>query len=167
MILNGTALLLFVSAGSAQPTIATPAPLEPAHPAAARLHDFQNFIERSLIPLHTFEYLGKPFITVVTTNGSGEQEADKYLSKIGYLYGCIKVGSILKSDNDKFDQRAYDKLVQKTSSALLGRSVKPKLVNHMYFSSMRRIIKENIDYFKAESEIWHDRNWFNKGFNRV
>ena len=82
---------------------------------------FQNYIERSILPLHTFEYLGKPFINVVTTNGSGEQEADKYLSKIGYLYGCIKIGSILKSDNDPFNQKAYDKLVAITTSILAGK----------------------------------------------
>ncbi len=74
---------------------------------------FQNFVERSLLYLHTFEFLGKPFVNVVTTNGSGEQDADQYLSKIGYLFGCIKIGSVLKLENDKFDVKKYNAIVEK------------------------------------------------------
>jgi len=128
---------------------------------------FQNFIERSIVPLHTFEYLGKPFVTAVTTNGSGEQEADKYLSKVGYLFGCIKIGAILKSDNDKFNEKAYGKLIVKTASVLAGAPVRPSIVNKIYFSSMRKIIRENKDYFVAESKIWEKRNWFGKSYNEV
>ena len=65
---------------------------------------FQNFVERLLVDLHTFECLGKPYINFVTTNGSGEDDAEKYLTKIGYLLGAIKIGKICKSDNDRFTE---------------------------------------------------------------
>jgi multimeric flavodoxin WrbA len=55
---------------------------------------FHNFLERSITDLHTFEYLHKPFVNIVSTNGSGEEEVNKYISKIGLLFGMIKVGFI-------------------------------------------------------------------------
>ena len=125
---------------------------------------FHNFVERSIIPLHTFEYLGKPFVNIVTTNGSGEQEADKFLTKIGLLFGCIKAGSILRSDNDKFDTKAYDRVVLEAGSILSGKKVRPSLENKMYFSFMKKVIEENPDYFKAETEIWNERGWFKKSY---
>lgn len=128
---------------------------------------FQNFIERSLIHLHTFKFLGKPFINVITTNGSGEKETDQYLSKIGYLFGGIKIGSILKSHNDAFNTKAYHRIVLKTSSVLAGNKVRPKLINQLYFSSMKDVIKKNKDYFKAETEIWEKKNWLNKSFKEI
>ena len=128
---------------------------------------YLNFIERSLIPLHTFEYLGKPFITVVTTNGSGEQEVDKFLTKIGLLYGGIKVGSILKSDNDEFKAKAYNRLVLKTILVMTSNSVRPRFMNKIYFSSMKNIIKKNENYFKAEIEIWRNKGWLNKNYNDI
>lgn len=128
---------------------------------------FHNFVERSVVPLHTFEYLGKPFINIVTTNGSGEQEADKFLTKIGLLFGCIKVGSILKSDNDKFNIKAYQRITSETNSILSGKKVQPKLMNKIYFSFMKKVIKENPDYFIAETEIWKQRNWFKKSFMKI
>ena len=128
---------------------------------------FQSFIERMLIPLHTFDYLGKPFINVVTTNGSGEEEADKYLTKIGLLFGCIKIGSIIKLANDKFDEKAYRNLVTKAGLILERKKPKARVINKLYFSSMRDIIQKNKDYFKAETAIWESRNWFERSYNEI
>jgi len=63
---------------------------------------FQIFLERSITDLHTFEYLNKPFVNVISTNGSGEEEADKYLTKIGLLFGLVKVGFTYISKNDPY-----------------------------------------------------------------
>jgi multimeric flavodoxin WrbA len=128
---------------------------------------FHGFVERSSIFLHTFAYLGKPFINVVSTNGSGEQEADKFLSKVGYLFGCLKIGSILNSENDKFDVAKYTKLIHKTSSVLSGKIFKPKLVNKVYFSFMRNLMKKNKNYFPAENKIWENKNWFNLSYQKI
>ena len=128
---------------------------------------FMNFVERSMIPLHTFEYLGKPFINIVTTNGSGEQEADKYLSKIAYLYGCIKIGFIFKSANDPFKLKTYNNLISKTTSILSGDKIRPAFINRIYFSFMKKLIKDNKDYFKSIMEIWSNRNWLDKSYSAI
>ena len=128
---------------------------------------FMNFIERSMIPLHTFDFLGKPFINIVTTNGSGEQEADKYLSKIGYLCGCIKIGFVFKSANDPFKSKAYNNLIDKTASILAGKKIRPAFINRMYFSIMKKLIRENKDYFKSIIEIWDKRKWSDKSYSEI
>jgi multimeric flavodoxin WrbA len=121
---------------------------------------FQNFIERSLIELHTFDHIGKPFINFITTNGSGETEADKYLTKIGLLFGAVKIGSVIKIDNDKFNEKNFNKLATKVNRILTGENkVKPKLMNKLYFSSMKSIIKHNEKYFQYETKVWKERNW--------
>ncbi|GFZ33203.1 hypothetical protein CSC2_37290 [Clostridium zeae] len=129
---------------------------------------FQNFIERSLIDLHTFEHIGKPFVNFITTNGSGEREADKYLTKIGLLFGAIKIGSVIKIENEKFDVDSLNKLAQRVSMILTKeKKVKPKLMNTMYFSSMKSIIKSNGKYFQYESKVWEERNWMNKSYKEI
>jgi multimeric flavodoxin WrbA len=129
---------------------------------------FQNFIERMLVDLHTFEYLGKPYINMVTTNGSGEDDADKYLTKIGYLLGAVKIGSIFRSDNDKFDEHTFTKTLNRANDILRhNKKIKPGIMNKLYFSSMKSIIKKNPSYFEYENTIWSQRNWFNKSYAAV
>ncbi|QAA30479.1 flavodoxin family protein [Clostridium manihotivorum] len=121
---------------------------------------FQNFIERSLIGLHTFDHIGKPFINFITTNGSGEKEADKYLTKIGLLFGAIKLGSVIKIDNDKFNEEDFNKLATKVNMILAGqKKLKPTLMNKLYFYSMKSIIKNNKKYFQYETKVWKERSW--------
>lgn len=129
---------------------------------------FQCFVERLLVDLHTFEYIGKPFINFVTTDGSGEEEAEKYLTKIGLLLGAIKIGSIVKLDNDKFNINNFNKLVIETNKILNGeKNIKPGLMNSLYFYSMKNIIKNNSNYFKYEEKIWKERDWFNKTYKQI
>lgn len=57
--------------------------------------------------------------------------------------GGIKIGAICKLDNSKMN-----KLVKDTVSILSGeRKVKPKIINSLYFMSMKSIIKNNSNYF--------------------
>lgn len=129
---------------------------------------FQNFLERSLIDLHTFEYIGKPFINFVTTNGSGEKQVGKYLTKIGLLFGSIKIGSAIKIGNEKFNMDNLNKLAQRVNKILIEeKKVKPKLMNKMYFSSMKNIIKNNKRYFEYEAKVWEKRNWLNKSYKAI
>jgi len=129
---------------------------------------FQNFVERLLVDLHTFEYLGKPYLNIITTNGSGEDDADKYLTKIGYLLGAIKIGSIYKSDNDKFNEHNFKKTLRLANDVLNhNKKLKPGIMNTLYFSSMRSIIKENPSYFEYENNIWNQRNWFKKSYAEI
>lgn len=129
---------------------------------------FHKFIERLLVDLHTFEFIGKPFINFVTTNGSGEEEAEKYLTKIGLLMGAIKLGSILKIDNDKFDENKISNLAKLTASILAGeKKLKPKIMNSLYFNSMKNIIQSNSKYFTYENTVWNERDWFNKSYKQI
>jgi Multimeric flavodoxin WrbA len=129
---------------------------------------FQNFIERMLLELHTFEFIGKPFVNLVTTNGSGEQDCDSYLTKMGLLMGAIKLGAIYQSNNDKFNYRNFENVVNKTSGILSGKiAIKPKMMNSLYFNSMKSIIKKNPTYFRYESEVWHSREWFDQNYKQI
>lgn len=129
---------------------------------------FQNFIERSLIDLHTFEYVGKPLVNIVTTNGSGEEEAEKYLDKIGILFGAVKIGSIKVIQNDRFDSKSFEALVRNAGEILQGRKkLKPTLMNKLYFMSMKKVIKDNPKYFEYESKVWVERGWFDMDYDKV
>ena len=129
---------------------------------------FQRFVERLLVDLHTFEYIGKPVIHFVTTDGSGEEEAEKYLTKIGLLLGAIKIGSICRLDNNKFNTSNFNKLVMETNKILNGeKKLQPRLMNSLYFYSMKSIIKKNSKYFKYEEKIWKERDWFNKNYKQI
>jgi multimeric flavodoxin WrbA len=124
---------------------------------------FHNFFERLIIDLHTFEYAGKPFINVVSTNGSGENEVDKFLTKIGLLFGMIKIGFTFISKNDAFREKHFAKLIKKICNILTGKYiVKPTLMNKIYFHFMKNTIKNNPNYFIYENKIWQERGWFNK-----
>ena len=121
---------------------------------------FHNFFERSIIDLHTFEYKNKPFVNIVSTNGSGEEEVDKYLSKMGLLFGMIKIGFIYISNNDQFKENTFKKLVKKTRNILEDKiKIKPTFKNKMYFEFMKKTIKENLDYFVYENKVWKERGW--------
>ena len=124
---------------------------------------FHNFIERSIVDLHTFEYMNKPFVNIVSTNGSGEEDVDKYLSKIGLLFGMIKVGFTFISKNDPFNEKNFVRLVEKSLKILNEKiKIKPTIKNKMYFSFMKKTIKDNPGYFVFENKIWNERGWFNK-----
>jgi multimeric flavodoxin WrbA len=126
---------------------------------------FHNFIERSLVDLHVFPYVGTPFVSLVSTNGSGEQDADKFLTKMGLLFGMIKLGKAFNSNNDPFKQDAFDALVKKSAGALEhAQGVKPSLMNRLYVRSMRKIIKENPEFFPYESGVWAERGWFSMSY---
>jgi multimeric flavodoxin WrbA len=129
---------------------------------------FQNLVERFLVDLHTFPYVGKPFCTLVTTNGSGEDDALKYLARVGLLLGAIHLGSTFESRADGVDAKGYRRLLKKSAQALKdGSAVKPTLMNSLYFSSMRKIIKENGEFFPYESKSWSDKGWFDKSYKDV
>jgi multimeric flavodoxin WrbA len=126
---------------------------------------FQSLVERFLVDLHTFPYIGKPFFTLVTTNGSGEDDALKYLTRVGLLLGAIHLGSTFESRADGVDAKGYRRLLRRSERALLdGSTVKPALMNSLYFSSMRKIIKDNGEFFPYESNAWSEKGWFDKSY---
>ncbi|HUL39971.1 MAG TPA: flavodoxin family protein [Methanomassiliicoccales archaeon] len=129
---------------------------------------FHNFVERSLVDLHTFEYLGKPVINVLSTNGSGEKDADEYLTRIGLLFGMIKIGSLTISKNDPFDEKAFRKTVRSTIEVLNEENrLKPSLRNSLYFNSMKKIIINNPSFFIYETKVWNERGWFDMSYKQI
>ena len=126
---------------------------------------FQNLVERFLVDLHTFPYIGKPFCALTTTNGSGEDDALKYLTRVGLLLGAIPLGSTFESRADGLDTKGYRRLLRKSERALLDRStIRPTLMNSLYFSSMRKIIHDNGEFFPFESKLWDEKGWFHKSY---
>jgi hypothetical protein len=120
----------------------------------------QSILERSLSDLHLFGYLGTPFIIVISTNGSGETDADKYLTKIGRLFGMVKLGMCFVSRNDAFDDKRFERIVAKGRSALEEGRVRPSMMKSLYFDSMKKIIKRNPSFFEHEHKVWEQRGWF-------
>ncbi len=128
----------------------------------------KNFLDRIFVKMHVFEFLGKPCINMVTTNGSGEKETLRYMRHVSNLLGMIEIGSIFKSRNDKFHQRGMDKLVGKTVKVLSEpSSVKPSLMNKLYFNSMRKIIRDNPGYFEYENRYWDENHWMEMRFMQI
>ena len=128
---------------------------------------FQNFVERSLIDLHTFEYWGKPVVNILSTNGSGEDDADKYLTRIGLLFGMKKIGMAFISTNDAFRERDFNTLIGKVIKSMTLDKRKPSLTNRLYFESMKSIIKKNPGYFEHESKVWRKRGWLDKSYRKI
>jgi multimeric flavodoxin WrbA len=128
---------------------------------------FQNFVERSLVDLHVFEYVGRPFVNIISTNGSGEGDVDKYMTRIGILFGMVRLGMCYTSKNDEFDQRGFLRLIDKTKSILQDRRLRPTVVNSLYFNSMKKIILKNSTFFEYEKKVWMERGWFEKSFKQI
>ena len=129
---------------------------------------FKNFLDRMIVSLHTFEFIGKPCINFVTANGSGEQETKKYMNHMALLFGAIPISTIIKLANDKFNDGNYNKAIERTIGILSGRNrIKPTIMNSLYFMSMKSIILKNDDYFEYEAKLWRERNWDKKGFKKV
>jgi hypothetical protein len=79
-----------------------------------------------------------------------------------------KLGSILKLYNNKFNRNKLNKLVKYTASILNEeKEVKPKVINSLYFNSMKSIIKSYSKYFIYENTVWEERNWFNKSYKQI
>ena len=129
---------------------------------------YKNFLERMLVGLHTFEFLGKPSLTVITANGSGEQDTKKYLNHMALLFGCIPVGTVVRLDNEEFDQKAYSSVLKNAAAILSGtKSCRPTFRNTLYFMSMKSIIMKNESYFQYEAKVWKERGWEKSSFRKL
>jgi multimeric flavodoxin WrbA len=118
--------------------------------------------------MHTFEFIGKPFVSVVSTNGSGEEETIKYIDHTALLLGMIKVGSLIKLNNEAFNHKKQERLVKEIVKVLNDRkNLKPSIKNSLYFWSMKKIIRENLEYFEYENKVWEQRGWYKSSFKRV
>jgi len=90
------------------------------------------------------------------------------MNHIALLLGMIKLGNLIRLDNEKFDQKKLDKLANKAGKILEDRSkLKPSFMNSLYFSSMKSIIKKNEAYFEYESRYWKEAGWLTKNFKQI
>jgi|WetSurMetagenome_2_1015567.scaffolds.fasta_scaffold46157_2 multimeric flavodoxin WrbA len=130
---------------------------------------YKNFLDRLNMQMHNFEFIGKPFVSVVSTNGSGEQETLKYMNHTALLLGMIRAGSVVhfNSDPSKTNHQ-IDKLAPKIAGMLSGsQPVKPSIKNRLYFWWMKKIIRENKAYFKYEYNIWQQKGWFEMNYTKA
>jgi multimeric flavodoxin WrbA len=129
---------------------------------------YKNFLDRMFVYMHTFEFFGKPFVSIVTTNGSGEEDTLKYMNHTALLLGMIHQGSLVKFNNETLDSEKVDKVAWRIADIFSGEEkLKPTLKNSLYFWSMKKIIRENLSYFEHEHKVWEKRGWYNLSFKEV
>jgi len=129
---------------------------------------YKNFLDRLHVLMHTFEFLGKPFVSVVSTNGSGEEDTIKYINHTALLLGMIKVGTMIKFNNEVFDDKIYDKIAREIIKIFQNKNtLKPTFKNSLYFWSMKNIIRKNKPYFEYEDQVWESRGWYKSSYDKV
>jgi len=129
---------------------------------------YKNFLDRLFVYMHTFEFLGKPFISIVSTNGSGEEDTLKYINHTALLLGMIHQGSLVKFNNETLDISKVDKLALRIADIFTAKiKIKSSFKNFLYFWSMKKIIRENVTYFEFEDKVWQKRGWYNMSFKNI
>jgi len=130
---------------------------------------YKNFLDRIHVMMHTFEFLGKPFASIVSTNGSGEEDTLKYINHTALLLGMVPVGSVVHFNNEVFKTKVQlIKLAPQIAAILSKKSqLKPSFKNKLYFWSMKKIIRNNKAYFEYENAVWEQRDWFKKSYKKV
>lgn len=129
---------------------------------------YKNFLDRLFMYMHTFEFLGKPFVSLVTTNGSGEEEALKYMNHTALLLGMIHQGSLARLHSEPFCPEKANKIAHRVAGLLSGeKRLKPALRNSLYFWSMKRIIRNNLSFFEFENLIWQSRGWYETSYRKI
>jgi multimeric flavodoxin WrbA len=129
---------------------------------------YKNFLDRLHVLMHTFEFLGKPFVSIVSTNGSGEDDTVKYINHTALLLGMIKLGTVIKFNNEIFDERKSNRISEELVKMFTNKSkLKPTFKNSLYFWSMKKIIRDNKQYFEYEDKIWNTRGWYNLSYKKV
>lgn len=129
---------------------------------------YKNFLDRIFLSMHIFKYLGKPCINVITTNGSGEQDTEKYMNQISNLLGTIRIGNLIRLNSESFEQKKLEKLAEKTAVILKNpANLKAGMMNSLFFSSMKDIIKKNPQYFVFESKYWMIQGWMHKSYKQI
>jgi multimeric flavodoxin WrbA len=127
---------------------------------------FHGLVERFLLDQHTFSCIGVPFVTAVTTNGSGEEVVDKYLTRMGLLLGGLRIGSLLGVGTAPFGSKKNDRVLEEAAALLAGRKrPRSSLTNRLYFSFMKRTIRENPECFPFENRWWNEKGWFDRSFS--
>jgi hypothetical protein len=73
-----------------------------------------------------------------------------------------------KIDTEEFNVSKYRRLARRASEVLSGNSkLKPSLLNSVYFMSMKKIIKDNQEYFPFETKVWMANNWFSQNYKQA
>jgi multimeric flavodoxin WrbA len=129
---------------------------------------YKNFLDRLIESLHTFEFIGKPSVNIITCNGSGEQETKKYMNHIALVFGAIPLGTIIKLDNEEFNENSFKKTIIRSIEVLTGKKkLQPTLLNSLYFMSMKSIILKNKQYFEYAEGLWRKKGWDKMGYRKA
>lgn len=129
---------------------------------------YKNFLDRIFVYMHTFEFFGKPYVSIVSTNGSGEDDTLKYMNHTALLLGMIHQGSLVKLNNQSLDIDRANNIAWRIADIFSGEEkLKPKIKNTLYFRSMKKIIRENTNYFEHEHKVWQKRGWYNLSYREV
>jgi multimeric flavodoxin WrbA len=126
---------------------------------------YKNFLDRLNIFMHTFEFIGKPFVSVVSAGGSGEKEVLKYINHTATLLGMINVGSLVKFSNLPVEESDADIIARNISDIFWGTTrLEPSYKNIYYFRWMRNFIKRHPSSMQYEYRVWRERGWFDSTY---
>lgn len=136
---------------------------------------FKAFADRIFVWLHTLRLIGKPSVSVITTDGSGIRPTQKFLDLILYLLGTIPLGRITAAEYKNKDyytmeycKSRYSTLAKKTARILSGEaSLKPRFLNSFYFWCMKSKAKYGAERLPYENEHWKSSGWFNSTYSEV
>lgn len=129
---------------------------------------YKNFLDRMILSMHLFEFLGKPCINAVTANGSGEKPTAKYMNYADFLFGAVPLGTIIKLNNQPFEENKLNNLVNHANSILSKKSkLIPKVKNLIVFWVMKKIIMSHPSNFPYSSNYWKQNNLFKKSYRQM
>jgi len=141
--------------------------------------------DRTFMWIHLVGLIGKPALTAITTGGDGVGRAERYLSGMLSMMGCIMVGNLrgigkqpgVFPDRERCRER-YRPLARNVAAILNGeRKVKPGLFNTVCFMIMkyhtRRLIKAkkkgstDTAYTEYEHRYWREKGWFHMSYRQA
>lgn len=122
--------------------------------------DMKLFIDRYCHLAHLFYFAGKPFISVVTSDGAGHTQVSNYLKVFGDGLGLVRIGEIFKIKNSISSGDDVSEVVKKAIHYYKNpRELKPSANMEMGFSHWKKQIQKQPPYF-SEYEYWEKNGMF-------
>jgi hypothetical protein len=112
---------------------------------------------------HTVEFIGKPCVNIITTDGSGDRETAKYMNDMSLVLGTINIATLIRNNYMRninlfknIEEKKMQKAAKESADILSGkREPKPSFMNGIYFWTM----KNKASLFEYESKVWQERGW--------
>lgn len=122
--------------------------------------DMKLFIDRYCHLAHLFYFAGKPFISVVTSDGAGHTQVSSYLKVFGDGLGLVRIGETFKIKNSIRSGDDVSEVVKRAIHYYKNpRDLKPSANMEMRFLHWKKQIQKQPPYF-SEYEHWEKHGMF-------